>query len=358
MTPLRDDRKFSFQDEINEPSLKKHNTERNVEKTTEQPISSAYKTKKNISDSYNIDPSKKPQQTIKTFFSDKNNAEQDKQKDPSTDSLLPLPVQQYYYIVDQKEKEQKKKPRSKKKNNKIGNDLDEKLPSIDMKGLEESLHRIDFTAKDLSGILDLIKLSTKPWIPEDIVDLGRSMCSDIDIMTREQDENWLRTKHAYERDCISGQDCEGRNLIPNKEGHTLVECLSIKDQEEYMKTRNYPDTRRPCLACIRYQIAFYCINIRAECDNLHTDALLSKIGNIVDQPGEYILSQCIMTYASEYQGLPAPVLLHCRKYYKQEMDDDGIVHYRQKGYLKPEELNESVRVSTISSVIKTDQLFQ
>jgi hypothetical protein len=152
-----------------------------------------------------------------------------------------------------------------------------------------------------------------------------------------------------------------RMMIPGTKPVILTEFLSNKEREELesaMREKRkpvLPDSRRPCILCTRYAIAYFFINARSECNSLKSSAIFSRTHNIPDVNGEYLFEDCIMNTSKEYYGLPAPVVLHNRYNYEQskhihflfrfahliffsERDDKGIYWYIQK-YRKPEEVN-------------------
>ncbi len=319
--------------------------------------------KNDISSRYIIDPTTKTTQVSDRYF---NTVEPrvfddyEDLKDIEDDNELPLPLQKFYHILNCMETENEKTKKSKKKNNNVEvPENDNNNNKKEMKELERCLRRVDFTAQDLNAVFKRIQKYTRTWIPEHIVDMSENMFANLDIMTRGQDDFWLRTKGPDDRDCVSDDDCQGRYLMPNKSGHTLTECLTEEDQETFIKTGKLPELRRSCLACQRYFAAYYYINLRAECDNMRTDAKLAKFCNIVDQAGEYILDQCIITSGTKYQGLPAPVVLHCRRYYEQKIDNEkNIVYYIQKGYYKSEQITNSMKNLTLSTNVKNMNIGQ
>ncbi len=115
-----------------------------------------------------------------------------------------------------------------------------------------------------------------------------------------------------------------------------MEHLDEKALREFHATNTLPDVVHPCLMCKRYVASFMYINARAECGSIPGDSLICNFYNLIGV-GEYALEQCIMSGTTEYQGLPAPVVLHCRRYYRKEIQGN-VTYYIQEGYLRPEEV--------------------
>jgi hypothetical protein len=162
------------------------------------------------------------------------------------------------------------------------------------------------------------------------------MIASMELCTRATEEAYLRTPVEGERRCVADEQCEGMK-IDHAKPCILVEMLTKKEREEFERTGKLPMTRRMCVMCRRYIVGFYYVNIRAECDTMKTNVLLSQYYNLADKCGEYSLDDCIMSSSMDYQGLPGPVPLQVRGKYKQEIQN-GVTYFRQVGYKKPEQI--------------------
>lgn len=246
------------------------------------------------------------------------------------DTKNPLPLQRTYYL----EKKDRKKSR---------------VEPEDEKEFEAGLHSIDYSVKDMSAVIDMLAQGVRSWIPTTRPEFLAQMIASMDLRTRKEDDAFLRTPVEGERKCISDENCEGTK-IQNARPVILMEKLTSKElrEKEASGGKKVPASRRLCVMCQRYIVAYFYINCRAECATLRTNVKLSSYFNLVDKVGEYLLEDCVMSSSTEYQGLPAPVVLHTRNKYKQVVQD-GVTYYQQIGYPRPEEaVTETVKGSLFS----------
>ncbi len=233
---------------------------------------------------------------------------------------LPLPLQKLFYVEQQEE---------------APNVLDHRDDGLSPNNrlLENALHSLEYTDTDMSMVMDVMIQQGKTMDVGSRRDLWEKVIASMDVITRREDDHFLRTKKEGERDCCNGDACQGRKIYG--EGNILVEHLDEKSLRDLHETGTLPEVGHLCLMCKRYVVAYMYINARAECGSIPGDSLICAFYNLIGA-GEYALEQCIMSGTTEYQGLPAPVVLHCRRYYRKEVREDAI-YYVQQGYMRPEE---------------------
>jgi hypothetical protein len=164
--------------------------------------------------------------------------------------------------------------------------------------------------------------------PEDIKHKEHVRTS-IQVVTRAYEEQYLREPMGKERPCIMGDQCQGMHLPHVTENaFVLREFLLPTEEEEYKRTGNLPSEGRLCLMCKRSEIARAFINIRADGMGVKNNVILQDYRNIVDDEGEYCLSDCLLSSPQVFQGLLDPVVLHVRNAYRLKVEN-GVRHYDQ-----------------------------
>ena len=153
--------------------------------------------------------------------------------------------------------------------------------------------------------------------------------SNIEVVTREYEEEFLREPLNNERPCVMGDNCQGHKLYHiESEGFTLREFLLPSETEEFKRTGTLPVDGRLCLMCKRTEIARAFINIRADGQGVKENVVLQDYRNIVGLPGEYCVEDCILSSPTTYQGLLDPIVLHMKNAYRLETKN-GIRYFKQ-----------------------------
>jgi hypothetical protein len=164
--------------------------------------------------------------------------------------------------------------------------------------------------------------------PEDIKHKEHVRTS-IQVVTRAYEEQYLREPMGKERPCIMGDQCQGMHLPHVTENaFVLREFLLPTEEEEYTRTGKLPAEGRLCLMCKRSEIARAFINIRADGMGVKNNVILQDYRNIVDEEGEYCLSDCLLSSPQVFQGLLDPIVLHVRNAYRLKVEN-GVRHYDQ-----------------------------
>lgn len=239
------------------------------------------------------------------------------------DSINPLPIQRLYYL----NKEQS----------------DAIIPTTydeDKEYFNKELVNTSFTRDRMSMTIEKIQKGLKTtWTAKNKEEFFSSITKSVLIVTRKEEEDYLRTSIENERNCIRDSQCEG-NKIPGAKPVTLTEYLDPAERLARKQKGTLPTSRRNCVMCNRFFAAYNFINLKSECTTIpHPNIVITKRGNIVDVDGEYPSELALMTNSKEYQAMPVPVVLHIRSYYQQKVID-GVTWYIQHPscYRKPEDI--------------------
>lgn len=143
----------------------------------------------------------------------------------------------------------------------------------------------------------------------------------------------LRTPTPEERECAQGMECEGRR-VPGCAPVTLREFLPPEAVVAFARTGQLPRERFLCVMCERAYANYAYFATLPSCKTLPMNALLSPTHCFVGE-NEYDLRDTIFSSSQTFNGLVAPVPVHCVLYYVQERHN-GLVYYRQSPlYRKP-----------------------
>lgn len=240
-------------------------------------------------------------------------------KDNNDDSKNPLTLQKYYYYNEFKEGDEPTE--------------DKEIDYLEM--FSKNLHDVSYNRDEMCMIMDRLINMSPPRIPKSRIDFREMMLRDQDMCVRAEEAQFLRVKKfSHERDCVNGNDCEGKKWF----GDILVEKLSESEQGTFLRTGSLPKFPKMCVRCKRYRVMYNWINFRAEQANMPANALLSDYYNVVNKHGEYPLEFCMLSGRRHYQGLPLPVVCEIGPYYERTIDKDGTIYHRQSGYPYPEDM--------------------
>jgi len=143
----------------------------------------------------------------------------------------------------------------------------------------------------------------------------------IEGVTREYEEKYMVEASGDQRQCCMGEQCEGYFIPQVPNGFVLREFLLPSQEKAYIETRRYPIQRAPCILCKRLQIARLLVSVRAQGTGMREDCLVQDYYNFVNIPGEYRLSDCLLSKKTVWEGIVSPVVLHVRNAYKFKMKD-------------------------------------
>ena len=153
--------------------------------------------------------------------------------------------------------------------------------------------------------------------------------ADIQKVTREYENEYLREPVGNERPCLLGQQCEGLQItMARDKAFILREFLLPKEEKEYQATGKFKPERRLCLMCKRKETARAWANIKADGMGMREDSVLQDWCNIVDIEGEYSLKDCVVSSRHTWEGLTDPIVLHIRSAYRL-VEKNGIRYYDQ-----------------------------
>ena len=160
--------------------------------------------------------------------------------------------------------------------------------------------------------------------------------ANIEVVSREYEEEFLREPLGTERPCVMGDNCQGHQLYHIKsDGFTLREFLLPSENEEFKRTGKLPEDGHLCLMCKRTEVARAFINIRADGKGVKETVVLQDYRNIVGLPGEYCVEDCILSSPTCYQGLLDPIVLHMKNAYRLETRN-GVRFFKQWRMKYPE----------------------
>jgi len=144
------------------------------------------------------------------------------------------------------------------------------------------------------------------------------------VSTRKHDEAMLREPRNNEPACSEGDQCWLYQIPGATRDRTLMAYIYESEWVVYQEAfRKYqagqasepvqPTTARKCLLCLRYQVATDVAVLRSQ--NLwlrigkkEPGTLVCNFYNVVDVPGEYRSSDCLLPTSTAYHGLVAPVV--------------------------------------------------
>jgi hypothetical protein len=158
----------------------------------------------------------------------------------------------------------------------------------------------------------------------------------MDPWRRENEEKFLlRVPVGQERRCLNDDECEG-TMIPGAAHKVILrEAYSYKDLDTFMRTQAWPSKRRPCRMCARKAIGSDYFNFRGNRESVKAEGMIHDHYNFINTEGEYAAQDVIMSSSVTHHGMFAPVVIHCRLYYRQHVDSSGVVYYDQFGYARP-----------------------
>lgn len=162
----------------------------------------------------------------------------------------------------------------------------------------------------------------------------------MDAWQRGDEERMLlRTPIGQERRCVNDDNCEGTQIMAAKKV-ILKEACSFKDLEEFLKTRMWPQQRKPCRMCARKAVASDYFNFKGNREAARPDGSIHSHYNYINTEGEYAAQDVIMSSSFTHHGLFAPVVIHCRLYYRQYSkktpEGEDVYYYDQYGYARPQ----------------------
>lgn len=200
---------------------------------------------------------------------------------------------------------------------------------------ERYLHGSSGDPRDCVHIRNLFALAPQTTAPPHALPVLEKYLSVMDVWRRREEErDLLREPTGHERPCVNGKNCEG-TMIPGAKKVVLKEACSHAEVQEFYRTGQWPEARRPCRMCARRAINQDYYNTRANGECIRPDAVLHTFCNIVNAEGEYSAQDVIMASSTAYHGVIAPVPIHCRLWYRQRVGEDGLLYYEQPGYAKP-----------------------
>lgn len=139
----------------------------------------------------------------------------------------------------------------------------------------------------------------------------------VEQVSRAWEERFLHEPRGYERACVNAtaRACFASAIESNgvlDASFALCEFYTEKEYREIEKSAwTWPETRRPCLLCLRNSV--YARFMRARCENraVSPSVHFSPICNMVDVPGEYCTENVFVSRTDRYEGVVLPVVIPC-----------------------------------------------
>lgn len=201
--------------------------------------------------------------------------------------------------------------------------------SMEEPSLVDIIQRTHYTKGDTSTIFQMLKDHSSTWFPDEkLQEKLRERLEDIQVVTREEEDAFLRTKVVAnnERDCANGEDCEATKIFGPPMPLILV--------EHWLQSTPRPDRAQFCIMCKRAAVTWSYVNSVAEGD--HMGRPFHSHANIIQQEGEYTIEQSVISGSRESHGAMLPCALHCRAWYEYTGAKDGVHWFAQSGYQYPQ----------------------
>jgi hypothetical protein len=185
---------------------------------------------------------------------------------------------------------------------------------------------------DLSFIFDMLKEDHgQKWAPKNHVEGLNQRMSDIEFVSRAEEESFLREPAvgSQERPCVHDAQCQGTKLYGAPKPVVLVEHLTLSERQPGCQ----PSARKPCILCKRAAVNYAAIN--AQTEGTDNSKLFHRHGNFVNQEREYDESQCLIAGTRETHSVLVPCVILCRPYLHYVRQPDGTARFEQRGYNIP-----------------------
>ncbi|HKZ42320.1 MAG TPA: hypothetical protein VJ044_15255, partial [Candidatus Hodarchaeales archaeon] len=152
------------------------------------------------------------------------------------------------------------------------------------------------------------------------------------LHTRAMEDDLLRTPLSSERACRHESSCK----IYQHFGQIGRECLHPSELLELERSGKFPEQRRPCLGCMRYDVTYFWMGVRQSGEPVG-NIFISGHYNMVNILGEYVLEQTI--FGADY-GLPLPVVPFIPgslQLSKSRLNNEDVYYFRQTGMAPAED---------------------
>ena len=161
----------------------------------------------------------------------------------------------------------------------------------------------------------------------------RPQSKSVAIVNRAWEEKFLHEPKPFERPCVNSfnNSCFASKLVSDKR-LTLCEFYFPGETQKTDTT-----DLRPCLLCLRAEAFRSFVQVRCSQCEINENLIFQRIGNIVNQRGEYCVESCFVSSTSRYEGVVHPIVLPCVKDYRV-VKIDGLLHVQQL-HPKPEDIS-------------------
>ena len=120
----------------------------------------------------------------------------------------------------------------------------------------------------------------------------RPLSKEVPIVTRKWEEKFLHEPLPTERPCVNSfnQKCFGSKLLP-KSAKPMRLCEFYFPGEVLSESTEL----RPCLLCLREEAFKNYVQVRCSQSEIKNNVIFQRIGNIVNQRGEYCIESCFVS---------------------------------------------------------------
>lgn len=197
-------------------------------------------------------------------------------------------------------------------------------PDADQQKLDKLIYNISCQNTDLglNQLSQFLMTSPKNTLTTPVALKCQLKAAETTIVSRKWEEKFMHEPTGYERPCF--------NSISNNCFASTIPCNGVIDKsfglcEFYTETEyeeikangwKWPQQQRLCILCCREQAFRNFVEVRCGAKAVLDTVVFTKIGNIIDQPGEYCKESCFMSSSSVYEGVLDPVVVPCVNNYR------------------------------------------
>lgn len=150
----------------------------------------------------------------------------------------------------------------------------------------------------------------------------------IEAVPRAYEERYLYQPTGAERECIKGDAC----LCKEWFGFILKEFLLPQTERDNARTGSRDAEARECILCLREQALFLIVMRMVNDLEPRPDLVLQTHRNLVNEPGEYNVRDCLPLNTNRNDGLAYPIVMNNKLYFSPCTGPNQVRYLRQTGY--------------------------
>jgi hypothetical protein len=142
------------------------------------------------------------------------------------------------------------------------------------------------------------------------------------VVTRQWEERFMHEPTGLERPCFNKQknECFASCITTNGVRDNSLALCEFYPPRQYEEIKasgwKWPKAQQLCVLCSRQKTFQFFVEVRCGATCLTDTVNFSKIGNIIDQEGEYCKESCFLTNPNIYEGILDPVVIPCVNDYR------------------------------------------